>query len=275
MSDQTYTIAQAQEWARAQGIDRLDVQLILTHLLGQSRTWLMAHDQDLMPDASLQPFKDWIARRASGEPFAYLTGDKEFFGLPLSVNPSVLIPRPDTEILVEWALEHIPIDASFKALDLGTGSGAIALALAHQRPKAHITAVDASEMALQTAQANAEQLGLKVEFLQGSWFTPVAGQIFDLIVSNPPYIAEGDPHLAALKHEPITALTSGPDGLDDIRAIILAAREHLLPGAWLLLEHGYDQAVAVADLLQTAGYQNIQTRKDLGGQDRCTGGQTL
>lgn len=275
MSDATLTVAQALLAARAAGVDRLDANMMLMALLKQGRSWLLAHDQDALPASIIQTFEHWVTRRAQGEPLAYLLGDKEFFGLNLSVNPNVLIPRPDTEILVEWALDLIPSDQAWRVLDLGTGSGAIALAIQHQRPQATVVAVDASAGALTTAQNNAQQLQLPVQFLLGSWLAPVEGQVFDLIVSNPPYIAEGDPHLTALTHEPITALTAGPDGLDDIRQIIRDAKSNLKPGGWLLLEHGYDQADAVSQLLTQAGYAQVQTRKDLGEQNRCTGGQTL
>lgn len=275
MSDASLTVAQALLAARQAGVDRLDAQMMLTAVLGQNRAWLLAHDQDALPPAAAATLQTWLTRRAQGEPLAYLLGDKEFFGLPLAVNPDVLIPRPDTEILVEWALDLIPLDQAFRVLDLGTGSGAIALAIQHQRPRAQVVAVDASEGALRTAQSNAQKLGLPVQFLHGSWLQPVQEQRFNLIVSNPPYIAEGDPHLAALAHEPITALTAGPDGLNDIRQIVSQAQNYLIPGGWLLLEHGYDQAVAVTQLLQQAGYAAVQTKPDLGGQNRCTGGQTL
>lgn len=275
MSDSALTVAQALHAARVAGVDRLDANMMLMALLKQGRSWLLAHDQDPLPASIIQTFEQWVTRRSQGEPLAYLLGDKEFFGLNLAVNPDVLIPRPDTEILVEWALDLIPTDQSWRVLDLGTGSGAIALAIQHQRPKAEVVAVDASAGALSTAQQNAQQLKLPVQFLHGSWLTPVTGQQFDLIVSNPPYIAEGDPHLTALTHEPITALTAGPDGLDDIRQIIRDAKSNLKPGGWLLLEHGYDQADAVSQLLTQAGYTQVQTRKDLGEQNRCTGGQTL
>lgn len=275
MSDSALTVAQALHAARAAGVDRLDANMMLMALLKQGRSWLLAHDQDALPASIIQTFEHWVTRRAQGEPLAYLLGDKEFFGLNLAVNPDVLIPRPDTEILVEWALDLVPPDQAWRVLDLGTGSGAIALAIQHQRPQATVVAVDASAGALTTAQNNAQQLQLPVQFLLGSWLAPVEGQVFDLIVSNPPYIAEGDEHLAALTHEPITALTAGPDGLDDIRQIIRDAKSNLKPGGWLLLEHGYDQADAVSQLLTQAGYAQVQTRKDLGEQNRCTGGQTL
>lgn len=267
------TLAQWQLQARQQGVDRLDAQLMLCEVLGQNRTWLLAHDQDHLSTAQHTQLQDWLKRRTQGEPLAYILGRKEFFGLTLAVNPHVLVPRPDTEVLVEWALELIPLDAPWRVLDLGTGSGAIALALQHQRPQAQVTAVDASEGALQTAQANARQLGLPVRFLHGSWLEPVQGEYFDLIVSNPPYIAEGDPHLPALTHEPISALTAGQDGLDDIRHIARHAPSHLTPSGHLLLEHGYDQALRIKAILNQLGYSGIQTRVDLGGNERCTGAQ--
>jgi len=291
----THTVAQALRHARQQGVDRLDAQLLLGAVIGQSRTWLMAHDDAGLSPAQQLQWLGWLHRRAAGEPLAYILGHKEFFGLDLAVSPDVLVPRPDTETLVEWALAVLdsdfpasvahesplesPLDAAApRVLDLGTGSGAIALAILHSRPHAQVTAVDASAAALATAQANADRLGLPLRCLLGSWFAAVhtgekdAPEQFDLIVSNPPYIAEDDPHMAALGHEPRQALTAGPDGLDDLRAIIRAAPAHLPPGGWLLLEHGYDQAVAVAQLLREAGFANVSTRFDLGGQPRCTGG---
>ncbi len=259
--------------ARQQGVDRLDAQLLLSDAVQQGHAWLLAHGSDTLSPTQQSRFLTGLARRATGEPLAYILGDKAFFGLTLAVSPDVLIPRPDTETLVEWALELIPEQTAHAVLDLGTGSGAIALAIQHHRPQAKVTAVDASEAALRMAQANAQSLKLPVTFHHGSWLTPVAGQRFELIVSNPPYIAEGDPHMAALGFEPRQALTAGPDGLDDLRQIIAAAPAHLHPGGWLLLEHGYDQPVAVAQLLAERGFSNVSTRFDLGGQPRCTGGQ--
>lgn len=269
------TVAQALQQARAAGLDRLDAQLIVCTVLGVSRSWVLAHDTDPLPAEHLIRLLDWLRRRAAGEPFAYLQGEKEFFGLMLRVTPDTLIPRPDTETLVHWALELLPPDQPLSVADLGTGSGAIALALQHQRPRARLSAVDASARALTVAQANASALNLPVRFLSGSWLTPVAGEVFDLIVSNPPYIAEGDHHLTALVHEPIEALTSGPDGLDDIRHLVTEARAHLAPGGWLLLEHGHDQHDAVSALMTAAGYTQVSARFDLAGHARCTGGQTL
>lgn len=267
--------------AREAGIDRLDAQLIACAALGVPRSWLLAHDRDPLPAEHLPRLLDWLRRRAEGEPLAYLVGDQGFFGLTLEVSPQVLIPRADTEVLVEWALEVMdelsqrqPHGEPLKVADLGTGSGAIALALANQRPDADVTAVDFSPAALAVAQANAQRLGLgRVRFLQGSWLSPLAGERFDLIVANPPYIAEGDAHLAALRHEPLSALTAGPDGLDDLRLIAQQAPGHIHENGWLLLEHGFDQAEAVQQLLQDAGFTDVSTRFDLGPQPRCTGGR--
>ena len=270
------TVHQALALARQWGVDSLDAQLLLCHVLQRPRAWLLAHDQDTLAPDLAERFTAWSRRRAAGEPLAYLVGDKEFYGLNLRVSPDVLIPRPDTETLVEWALGLIPDEsdhAPFEVLDLGTGSGAIALALQRHRPRARVTAVDASPAALAMAVANARALTLPVENLCGSWFAPVANRRFDLIVSNPPYIAEGDDHLAALRFEPKQALTSGVAGLDDLQHITSQAARHLKPGGWLLLEHGHDQAQAVGGLLKNNGFGRIETRFDLGGNPRCTGGQ--
>ena len=270
-------VAQALRLAREAGLDRLDSELLMAEVLARPRTWLLAHDTDPIDAQALARFMALVQRRANGEPAAYLLGHKEFFGLSLAVTPDVLVPRPDTEILVEWALDTLPLrgpGAQADVLDLGTGSGAIALAIQQQRPQARVTAVDASPGALGVAQANAKNLQLPIELLLGSWLEPVVGRRFDLIVSNPPYIAEGDPHMAALCHEPKQALTSGSDGLDDIRHIVEQAPPHLQPGGWLLFEHGWDQAEAVADLLRARGFAQVTSRLDLGGHQRCTGGQT-
>lgn len=270
------TVAEALQQARQLGIDRLDARILLCTVLQRPSSWLLAHDRDALPVDHAERFAAWLQRRAQGEPVAYLVGDKEFHGLTLAVSPDVLIPRPDTETLVDWALHCLatePFVQPPEVLDLGTGSGAIALALKHRHPQANITAVDASPAALAMAQANAQRLNLPLQTLLGSWFAPVAGRCFDLVVSNPPYIAEGDHHLANLTFEPKQALTSGPDGLDDIRLIVAQAPAHLRPGGWLLLEHGWDQAEAVSQLLQGHGFTHVSTRVDLGGQARCTGGQ--
>lgn len=266
-------VDQALRHAQVLGLDRLDAQLLLLHVLGRAahdRAWLLAHDTDPLPAAALTALEQAVLRRAAGEPLAYITGHKEFFGLDLQVDRRVLVPRPDTETLVEWALELLP--TSGRVIDLGTGSGAIALALQHERPGLNVVAVDYSADALAVAQANAQRLNLNVQFTQGNWLDGVQGA-FDAIVSNPPYIASADHHLTALKHEPLQALASGADGLDDIRTIIRQASKHLLPGGWLLLEHGYDQAAAVRSLLADAGLRKAQSRRDLAGIERCSGAQ--
>ena len=270
------TVAYALASAQRGGLPRIDAQMLLLHVLGRAthdRAWLIAHDGDALAPAAAARFDALCARRLRGEPVAYLTGTKAFHGLTLHVDARVLDPRDDTETLVDWALELLPADAARRVLDLGTGSGAIALALAAARPHAGVWAVDASADALAVARANAQQLGLAVSWRHGDWLAPVAGQLFDLIVSNPPYIAEDDPHLAALAHEPRQALASGPDGLRDLRAIVAAAPAHLAPGGWLLLEHGHDQAAAVRALLHAAGLSPVQSRRDLAGIERCSGGQ--
>lgn len=269
------TLAQALAQAHTLGLARIDAQLLLLHAVGRpdaGRAWLLAHDSDAMDDTVHTQFIALCQRRLAGEPVAYLTGRKEFYGLPLQVDARVLDPRPDTETLVDWALEVIAPLASPRVVDLGTGSGAIALALQSQRADAQVLAVDASTDALAVAQANAERLGLPVQFQPANWLAGVEGP-FDAIVSNPPYIPSADPHLAALTHEPLQALASGADGLDDIRTIVAQAPTHLRPGGWLLLEHGYDQAQAVQILLATHGFAQVQSRNDLAGIARCTGGQ--
>jgi release factor glutamine methyltransferase len=259
--------------AHALGLARVDAQILLLHAMGcplHDRAWLLAHDTDLLITAQQHSWGQALQRRLQGEPVAYITGRKDFFGLTLNVDARVLDPRPDTEILVEWALELLPVDQPARVLDLGTGSGAVALALQHQRPAAQVTAVDASADALAVAIANATRLNLPVQCVLSHWMDAVPGP-FELIVSNPPYVAEGDPHLAALTHEPLSALTSGADGLDDIRQIIAQAPSRLAPGGWLLLEHGWDQAAPVQSLLREAGFVQVQSRRDLGGIERCTG----
>jgi len=292
------TLAQALTAATALGLERLDAQLLLLQALGRpeaGRAWLLAHDADLLDPSGQEAFLSLCQRRAAGEPLAYIAGHKEFFGLRLAVDKRVLVPRPDTETLVEWALAVIPgltrdpclerEDAppwiadqvrndSPLVLDLGTGSGAIALAIKKHRPGARVEAVDASAGALEVAGANARALGLEVALRQASWLEPTDAR-YDLIVSNPPYVAEGDPHLAALVHEPLDALAAGSDGLDDIRTIIGQAPSHLLRGGWLLLEHGWDQAEAVRELLTAAGFGRVASQRDIQGIERCSGGQWL
>jgi len=268
------TVAQALAASIALGVDRLDAQLLLLHALGRAphdRAWLLAHDTDAMPDAAWSALTAQLSRRRAGEPVAYLLGEKEFHGLKLQVDARVLVPRPDTETLVEWALQCLEGRPTPRVLDLGTGSGAIALALQHARPDAQVDAVDASADALAVAQANARKLGLPVRFAQADWLGG-AGTGYAVIASNPPYIAAGDPHLPALRHEPSYALVSGADGLDDIRRIVQDAPGHLADGGWLLLEHGHDQAAAVRDLLAARGFAEVQSRDDLAGIPRCSGG---
>ena len=273
------TIAQALQHACQAGLARIDAQLLMLHVLGrapQDRAWLLAHDTDTLPALAAEKFATLCVHRQNGEPVAYLTGRKAFFGLDLAVDARVLDPRPDTETLVEWALALPGLPASARVIDLGTGSGAIALALKSQRPAWQLHAVDTSADALEVAHANAQRLGLAVNFLHGNWLDPwgdAQQTHLDLIVSNPPYVASADPHLAALRHEPLQALASGPDGLDDIRTLVAQAPAHLAPGGWLLLEHGHDQADAVRQLLAQAGFTAVTSRQDLAGVDRCSGGQ--
>lgn len=267
------SIAELLAGAAVRGLERLDAQLLLLQALGRDvhdRAWLLAHDTDVPDAAVARRFGALAERRLAGEPVAYLLGHKEFFGLQLQVDARVLVPRPDTETLVEWALELLPPRG--RAVDLGTGSGAIALALAQRRPEAQVTAVDRSADALAVAQANAERLGLAVRLLQGDWLQGMSER-FDLIVSNPPYIAPGDPHLDALTHEPLAALVAADDGLADLRAIAASAPARLRPGGWLLLEHGHDQADAVQALLRERGFTAVASRTDLAGIARCSGGQ--
>ncbi|GAA4424218.1 peptide chain release factor N(5)-glutamine methyltransferase [Acidovorax lacteus] len=270
------TLAQALQQAQQQGLARIDAQMLLLHACGRAtgdRAWLLAHDTDPLPPEAAARWATLCARRQAGEPVAYLTGRKAFYGLDLAVDARVLDPRPDTETLVDWALEVLQGQAQPRLIDLGTGSGAIALALQHARPDAQVWALDASADALAVAKANAARLGLPVRCLQGQWLAGCTAGPFALIVSNPPYIAAHDPHLAALQHEPLSALVAGADGLDDLRTIVAQAPAHLQPGGWLLLEHGWDQANAVAALLRTAGFAAVHSRNDLGGNARCTGGQ--
>jgi release factor glutamine methyltransferase len=257
--------------ARRAGVDRLDAQLLVSHLLKRPRAWLLAHDDHALSDAQAATLRRQLQARASGEPLAYLVGESEFCGLALRVTCDVLVPRPETELLVEWALERLAKAPADSVVDLGTGSGAIALAVKRRQPRASVSASDASAAALQVAQANGARHGLAVEWLHGDWWAPLHGRRFGLAVSNPPYVAGDDPHLAALAHEPRGALTPEGDGLAALRRIVDAAPEHLLPGGWLLLEHGHDQAVAVRLMLTGRGFTEAQTRHDLAGLPRCTG----
>lgn len=268
------TVAQALAEAKAHGVDRLDAQLLLAHALACDRSWLLAHDDAALAQAVAAGFLAQLPRRAAGEPLAYLVGEKEFHGLTLKVSAGVLVPRPETEGLVDWGLEllgGLAEPAPARVLDLGTGSGAIALAIKHARPDARVSALDVSPDALAIALANARRLGLDIELHRGNWWSALAGQRFHLVLSNPPYIRPGDPHLAALHHEPQLALTAGENGLKALHAIVAGAADHLEAGGWLLLEHGHDQAAEVQDLLRRHGYSAVQTRLDLAGLPRCTG----
>lgn len=271
------TLGQALQEAMAAGLERLDAQMLLLHALGRpaaDRAWLLAHDTDALVPAHAPVYRALCDRRLSGEPAAYLVGEKEFHGLALQVDGRVLVPRPDTETLVDWALELLADQPSPRILDLGTGSGAIALALAHRSRDARVEAVDASDDALAVARANAARLGLPVTFRQTDWFAGCEGR-YDLVACNPPYVAQGDPHLPALRHEPVQALVAGDDGLADLRRIVRAAPRFVAPGGWLLLEHGWDQAGAVRELLAAAGFAEVVARKDLAGIARCSGGRWL
>ena len=261
--------------ARARGVASLDAQLLLAHVTGLSRTALIAHGERLLSAAEHARWATALERRRQGEPLAYLVGTKEFCGLLLEVGPAVLVPRPDTELLVDWASELVgaPGQAACDLLDLGTGSGAVALAIKHRHPQTQVTATDVSLQALAVARANGRRLGLAVTWAEGSWWQPLGEQRFDVVLSNPPYVAEGDPHLAALRHEPEIALSAGIDGLACIRAIVRDASAHLHGRGGLLLEHGFDQAAAVRELLHEAGLFDVETRSDLAGQPRASGGR--
>ncbi len=268
------TVALAMREARALGLDRLDAQLLLAAALGRPRSWLLAHDDAALTPPQQRHFAAHCERRVRGEPVAYLLGEKAFHGLTLHVDLNVLVPRPDTETLVDWALDVLRAGSPRPAvLDLGTGSGAIALAIAQAHPAAQVCATDISAAALAVAHANGKRLGLAVEWLPGDWWAPLAGRHFDLVLANPPYVAADDPHLDTLAHEPRCALTPGGDGRSALRAISAQAGAHLNGGGWLLLEHGYEQATAVQAMLRDAGFGAIETRKDLAGQLRCTGGR--
>ena len=271
------TVQQAIQFAQEQfGLPRLDCQMMLLRsyeLQIHDRAWLLAHSDEVLNFETQERYLDFLQRRAGLEPLAYITGVKEFFGLQLHIDRRVLDPRPETETLVEWALTCLADTLEPRIADLGTGSGAIALALKHSLPNAQVTAVDASADAISVASANAQSLGLEIATFVGNWCAPLTNQSFDLIVSNPPYVADGDTHLAQLTHEPLSALVAGKDGLDDLRQIVAQAVRHLKPGAWLLLEHGFDQAQAVQDLLANQGFISVQSRQDLAGILRCTGGQ--
>ncbi|WP_222565136.1 peptide chain release factor N(5)-glutamine methyltransferase [Novilysobacter antarcticus] len=253
-----------------------DAELLLAHTLGRSRTWLYAHGDEDLDQVAVQRFSLLLERRRAGEPIAYLTGQRGFWRFDLRVTPATLIPRAETELLVEQALDRLPQEKALRVVDLGTGSGAVALAVAMERPLARVIATDASESALDVAAGNARTLGLEnVEFRHGDWLKPLAGDRFDMILSNPPYIAEEDAHLAQgdLRFEPRSALAAGADGLDDIRSIVDGAPELLVAGGWLLLEHGLDQGSAVRALMVEAGLGEVETVVDLEQRDRVSVGR--
>lgn len=253
-----------------------EATLLLAHVLERPTAWLYAHGDEELDPASVAGFQALVGRRAAGEPVAYLTASRGFWTLDLAVTPDTLIPRPETERLVELALERLPASGAPGVIDLGTGSGAIALALASERPRARVVATDRSAAALAVARANARRHRLaNVEFVEGDWYAPVAGRRFDLIVSNPPYIAAGDSHLGTgdLRFEPAGALSSGADGLDALRVIAAGAPAHLEPGGWVLVEHGWEQGAAVRTLLAAAGLAEVWTAHDLEGRERITLGR--
>ena len=267
-------VAQALQWARQAGVARLDAQILLARRLKQSRTWLVTHDEEDLDSEASEQFAVDVARRANGEPLAYIVGEREFHGLTFVVTPAVLVPRPETELLVDWALELLDAPAMPSApavVDLGTGSGAVALSIRHGCARSAVTATDVDPQALEVAHRNKTRLELDIELSLGDWWASVGDRRFDLAVSNPPYIAGDDPHLPALSHEPTTALTPGGDGLGALRCLIDGAPAHLRPGAHLLLEHGFDQAPAVQAMFAARGFSQISTRVDLAGHARCTG----
>ncbi|HEX4853878.1 peptide chain release factor N(5)-glutamine methyltransferase [Arenimonas sp.] len=254
---------------------RLEAELLLAHAMQRPRSWFYAHASDVLDAADAEAFEALVRRRLHGEPVAQITGQRGFWSLELAVTADTLIPRPETERLVELALDRMPRAEPLRVLDLGTGTGAIALAIASERPLAEVTATDASAAALAVAAGNARDAGLPVRFLPGDWFAAVPREQFDLVLSNPPYLAEDDPHLRQgdLRFEPRTALASGADGLDAIRAISAAAPAHLAPGGWLLVEHGLEQGAAVRALFRAAGLEQVATERDLEHRDRVTLGR--
>lgn len=272
----SFTLEAGATLARLQAslpLDALENRILLCHALGLSRVGLITQSERVLTLDETARVAALVQRRLDGEPIAYIVGEREFFGLPFKVSPAVLIPRPDTELIVELALERLPQGG--RLLDMGTGSGAIAVACAHGRSDAQVTALDVSADALAIARANAAANGATVRFLHSDWFAAIAGERFELIASNPPYIASGDAHLAQgdLRFEPTGALTDHADGLSAMRTIVAGAPGHLAPGGWLLLEHGYDQAAAVRALLDGRGFLEVQSWRDLAGIERVSGGR--
>ena len=260
---------------------RIEARALAVHAWQVETAWLIAHDTDVPDPARTSAFLDLLGQRLAGLPIAYLTGEREFYGRPFHVTPDVLIPRPETELLVDQALHHLPPGQPLRVLDLGTGSGCVAVTIALERPQAIVTAVDRSPAALALAQHNARALDAPVRFLQSDWFaaftppTVLAGERFDLIIGNPPYVAAADPHLGRgdVRFEPLTALASGSDGFDDLRRIVRDAPAHLEPHGWLWLEHGFEQGELTRRLLHEAGMREVQTRLDAAGLPRISGGQ--
>jgi len=262
------------ELIAASGLPAAEARLLLVHGLRADRGWVAAHGDDPLPESGSRHIEALLARRRAGEPIAYITGEREFYGLTLAVNPHVLIPRPETEHVVEQVLDIVRGRTAPRILDLGTGSGAIAIAIAHERPDAEVWASDESTAALAVASGNATRHAVTVRFARGDWFAALGDECFDVIASNPPYVPEGDPHLAAgdLRFEPRAALSGGSDGLDCILSIVSAARTHLVPGGWLVFEHGYDQAPACVRVLEELGYSSVSDAMDLSGLPRvCKG----
>lgn len=271
-------VLDAVQWASMQlagasATPRLDSELMLGHVLARDRAWLRAHDDSALEAAQSDEFMALVARRASGEPIAYLLGSQEFWSLPLLVSPHTLIPRPDTELLVETVLRVVP-DRCCDVLDLGTGTGAIALALKHERPSWQVWAVDRIPEAVSLAEQNAQRLGLRLECRVSNWFDAIQGKRFQVIVSNPPYIDEGDAHLSGdgVKFEPLSALVAGREGLADLQQIVRDSPIHLVSGGVLAVEHGWEQEGAVTELFLQAGFEAVETLKDLAGQSRVTMG---
>jgi release factor glutamine methyltransferase len=270
------TVAQALDAARAMGIDRLDAHVLLSHQLQRPREWLIAHDDVILNRTDQTSIATLMARRAAGEPLAYLVGRREFHGLSLHVTPDVLVPRPDTETLVDWAIDRLADMIAPRVLDLGTGSGAVALAIKHACYRAQIHGSDASPLALDVARGNGERLRLPVTWHLGDWWLALDPAMrFDLVVTNPPYVAPGDPHLRELRHEPRAALVAHGNGLTEIERIIAGTPNRLRANGWLLIEHGFDQASTVCECLLRAGFSEIATHNDLADRPRVSGGRLM
>ncbi len=278
MTGSPLTVRTALAAARHRGLASIDAQRMLASLLGLTRTGVIAHDDLALDDSACERWRSWLDRRADGEPLAYLLGEKEFRGLRLAVTPDVLVPRPESELLVDWVIEIAttavaPASERVSIVDLGTGSGAIAIAIGAACSGVDLTATDVSLAALAVARGNAARHGVDVRFVESSWWTGLGDGRFDVVVANPPYVAADHPALADLRHEPVGALVSGADGLDALRELVAGATGHLRPAAWLLLEHGADQGEPVRALLAAAGFTNVSTRRDLDGLERATGGR--